>query len=49
MSKETYNYKRHAISVAKQLQYPQITISRLQSAQTEIEICRIMRTAREEN
>lgn len=46
MSKETYNYKRHAIATAKQLFYPQSVILRLQSAQTESEIARIMKTAR---
>ena len=49
MSRETYNYKRTAIRTAKDLLYPESVISQLQSAQTESEICRIMRTAREEN
>ena len=48
MSRETYNYKRTAIVIAKQLYYPQSVILRLQSATTESEIARIMRTAREE-
>ena len=47
MSRETYNYKRTAIRAAKDLFYPQSVILRLQSATTENEICRIMRTARE--
>ena len=47
MSRETYNYKRTAIRTAKDLFYPQSVILRLQSATTENEICRIMRTARE--
>ena len=48
MSKETYTYKRKAISAAKQLFYPQSVILRLQAATTESEICRIMNTARRE-
>ena len=48
MSREEYNYKRTAITTAKDLYYPQSVILRLQSATTENEICRIMRTAREE-
>ena len=48
MSREEYNYKRIAITTAKDLYYPQTVILRLQSATTENEICRIMRTAREE-
>ena len=48
MPRETYNYKRHAIMVAKDLCYPKTVISRLQSAQTESEIARIMITARKE-
>ena len=47
MSRETYNYKRTAIKIARELFYPQSVILRLQSATTEIEITRIMRTARE--
>ena len=47
MSKETYNYKRTAIVIAKQLYYPKSVILQLQSATTESEICRIMKTARE--
>ena len=49
MSRETYNYKRTAIVIAKQLYYPKSVILRLQSATTENEICRIMRTAREQD
>ena len=48
MSRETYNYKRIAIATAKDLYYPKSVILRLQSATTENEIARIMRTAREE-
>lgn len=47
MSRETYNYKRTAIATAKDLFYPQSVILRLQSATTESEIARIMKTARE--
>ena len=47
MSRETYNYKRQAIATAKDLFYPQSVILRLQSATTESEIARIMKTARE--
>ena len=46
MSRETYNYKRTAIATAKDLHYPQSVILRLQSATTESEIARIMKTAR---
>ena len=48
MSREAYNYKRQAITTAKELYYPKSVILRLQSATTESEIARIMRTAREE-
>ena len=47
MSREAYNYKRTAIATAKDLFYPQSVILRLQSATTESEITRIMKTARE--
>ena len=47
MSREAYNYKRQAIATAKDLFYPQSVILRLQSATTESEIARIMKTARE--
>lgn len=47
MSRTTYNYKRKAISVAKDLCYSDEIISRLKSAQTEAEITQIMKTARE--
>ena len=46
MSREAYNYKRQAIATAKDLFYPQSVILRLQSATTESEIARIMKTAR---
>lgn len=48
MSRETYNYKRHAISIAKDLLYPSEVIEKLKEAYTENEICRIMTTARKE-
>ena len=48
MSREAYNYKRTAIATAKDLYYPQSVILRLQSAKTESEIARIMRTTREQ-
>ena len=48
MSREIYDYKRQAIATAKDLYYPKSVILRLQSATTENEIARIMRTAREE-
>ena len=47
MSREAYNYKRQAIATAKELFYFYFVILRLQSATTESEIARIMRTARE--
>ena len=46
MSREAYNYKRTAIKTAKELFYPNSVILRLQSATTESEIARIMKTAR---
>ena len=48
MSRETYNYKRQAITIAKQLFYSESVITLLQSATTENEIARIMKTAREQ-
>ena len=48
MSREVYNYKRTAIKTAKELFYSNSVIVRLQSATTESEICRIMKTAREQ-
>jgi plasmid stabilization system protein ParE len=42
-----YNYKRKAITAAKDLFYPKSVISRLQKAETENEIARILHTARE--
>ena len=47
MSREAYNYKRQAIAAAEDLFYPNSVILRLQSATTESEIARIMKTARE--
>lgn len=46
MSRETYNYKRKTISIAKQLCYPKNVIVRLQAAMTEIEMDNIMKSAR---
>ena len=46
MSREAYNYKRQAIKTAKELFYANSVILRLQSATTESEIARIMKTAR---
>ena len=48
MSRETYNYKRTAIKTAKDLFYPESVMLRFQSATTESEIARIMKTAREQ-
>lgn len=47
MSRDTYNYKRKAISIARQLGYKIDTIEKLLKATTDSEIARIMRTARE--
>ena len=47
MSREIYDYKRQAIATAKDLYYPKSVILRLQSATTESEIARIMKTTRE--
>ena len=41
-------YKRHIISVAKQLGYKESVISRLENATSENEITRIMNMARRE-
>ena len=38
MSKETYIYKRQAISAAKELFYPEYVISQLKNAKTDAEI-----------
>lgn len=46
MSKETYIYKRQAISAAKELFYPEYVISQLKNAKTDAEIEHIMSTAR---
>lgn len=48
MSRDTYDYRRRAISIAKQLNYGIETIVRLKNATTDYEIARIMKTAREE-
>ena len=47
MSRETYNYKRGTIKIAKDFHYPESVISRLKEAQTDGEIARIMKTARD--
>ena len=47
MSMEDYKYKRKAISAAKDFGYSKHVIMQLKAAQTEADICRIMRTARE--
>lgn len=47
MSKELYNYKRGAIKIAKELGYDDSVISRLRDSSTEVEICKIMHTAKE--
>lgn len=49
MSREAYNYKRRAITAAKDLLYPNSVITRLQSATTVSEIEKIMIQARKEN
>lgn len=46
MPKETYDYKRRAITAAKELYYPDAVIAKLKEAQTDNEIERIMRFAR---
>ena len=48
MSRKDYNYKRQALSTAKDLCYSEETILRLKSATTEAEIIRIMTNARKE-
>lgn len=49
MSREDYNYKRHAIQTVKDLCYSEKVISRLKTAKTENEIEHIMRNARKGN
>jgi hypothetical protein len=46
MSREEYNYKRHAIKAARELCYGENTIEKLHNAKTEIEILEIMSEAR---
>lgn len=46
MSKETYNYKRTAITTARDLCYSDEVIMQIHNAKTENEISRIMRDAR---
>ena len=46
MSKETYNYKRTAITTAKDLCYSDEVIAQLHNAKTDMEISNIMREAR---
>ena len=49
MSREDYNYKRHAIQTAKDLCYSDNVIAQLKSAKTESEIQHIMMNARKGN
>ena len=44
----TKQYKRHIISVARQLGYKENVIARLENATSEIEMTRIMNMARRE-
>ena len=44
----TKQYRRHIISVAKQLGYKKNVIARLENATSEIEMTRIMNMARRE-
>ena len=46
MSRETYNYKRTAITAARDLCYSDEVIMQIRNAKTENEISRIMRDAR---
>ena len=46
MSKETYNYKRTAITTARDLRYSDEVVMQIRNAKTENEISRIMRDAR---
>jgi hypothetical protein len=46
MSKETREYRRFAITAARDLFYPESVISALRKATTEAEIARIMGEAR---
>lgn len=46
MSKETYNYKRTAITTARDLCYSDEVIIQIHKAKTENEISNIMRNAR---
>lgn len=48
MSKETYDYRRKAITAAKDLGYKSYIIERLKAATKESDIERIMATARKE-
>lgn len=48
MSKEEYNYKRKAITAAKDLGYKPYIIEKLKAATKESDIERIMATARKE-
>jgi hypothetical protein len=48
MPKETYNYKRKAITAAKDLGYKPYVIEKLKAATKESDIERIMATARKE-
>ena len=46
MSRETYNYKRTAITTARDLCYSDEVVMQIRNAKTENEISRIMRDAR---
>lgn len=46
MSRTTYNYKRKAISAAKDFRYGDDVLLKLKSANTEAEIAHIMASAR---
>ena len=47
MSKEVLEYRRFAITAAKELFYPEAVLASLRKAKTENEIAYIMRSARE--
>lgn len=47
MTKTFYNYKRKAITAARELGYTSEVVDQLKSAKTELEVLRILQTARE--
>lgn len=49
MSRSLYNYKRSAQKIARELGYGKAVISAIYFAESETEIARIMKTAREES